>query len=267
MKLDPGDAETLLLRLITDRDHGGAGHYGYDFYLPHLVQAYLQKIEPKPRAHSEPEVAQVLDVLYPVAWRFCLRGILRPGVSTYQGQSTPDGLSNGYSLTPFGAEWLKAENKDDFLPTEPERFAKLLAPYRTKFGDAFHERAQEAMRCYGAQAYLACCVMCGASAEAILLVTADAKAGSDKAAEAYKGAAGRANVESILWGKSKLRDDAQPYLSLLGYWRTDGAHGKPSKIGENEAYTSLLLLLRFALFMTNNWGSLTRQETISVQST
>jgi hypothetical protein len=49
-------------------------------------------------------------------------------------------------------------------------------------------------------------------------------------------------------------------MQLLNYWRTDGAHGKPSKIGENEAYTSLTLLLRFVVFVTDNWDELTASQ-------
>jgi len=96
--------------------------------------------------------------LFPIfadaAWELCRRGILRPGVREHQAQAVDEG---GFSITKFGVEWLKERQEDTFVPTEPERFAELLAPYRDRFGLGFHERAQQAVRCYGAHAYLACC--------------------------------------------------------------------------------------------------------------
>ncbi len=46
-------------------------------------------------------------------------------------------------------------------------------------------------------------------------------------------------------------------MGLLKYWRDEAAHGKASNIKEEEAFTSLGLLLRFAMFMDNNWNELT----------
>jgi hypothetical protein len=45
---------------------------------------------------------------------------------------------------------------------------------------------------------------------------------------------------------------------LLNYWRDSAAHGRNSHIGENEAYTALLLLLRFAMFASDRWAELTQ---------
>jgi hypothetical protein len=43
---------------------------------------------------------------------------------------------------------------------------------------------------------------------------------------------------------------------LLKDWRDEAAHGKPSGITDNEAYTSLAMLLRFAQFVNDNWNTL-----------
>ena len=257
MKLTPADAEALLVRLVKEKNHGGYGSYGYDIFLPHLVMGYLQNENTPVRNPTDPAARELIEAFWPIAWDLCRRGILRPGVNAYGAQAVDDGQGSGYSITPFGEQWLAMASQNDFLPTEPGRFGQMLAPYRLKFGNAFHERAQEAMRCYGAQAYLACCVMCGSAAEAILLTAAEAKIGEAKTLTEYKGAAGRSRIENALFGQSKFRQEAQPYLLLLNYWRTDGAHGKPSIIKENEAYTSLTLLLRFAIFVTENWDALT----------
>jgi len=185
------------------------------------------------------------------------RGILRPGVRAFNAQATADGASgNGYSITPFGHQWLAESDRDDFVPTEPERFAQMLAPYQGRFGSSFQERGQEAIRCYGAHAYLACCTMCGAAAEAILLATAIAKSDESTVLKQYNSSGGRRRVENLILGKARqeLRDVG--YMTLLKYWGDQAAHGKLSGIKDNEAYTSLALLLRFAIFVNENWVEL-----------
>jgi hypothetical protein len=104
----------------------------------------------------EPRLREMMPACYAAAWDLCRRGILRPGIREYGAQSTDDGASgNGYTVTPFGEQWLAESNRDDFVPTEPERFAHMFAPYQPRFGVSFQERAQEAIRCYGAHASLA----------------------------------------------------------------------------------------------------------------
>jgi len=45
---------------------------------------------------------------------------------------------------------------------------------------------------------------------------------------------------------------------LIKYWRDAAAHGAPTNISDNEAYTALAALLRFALFANDNWEELTK---------
>jgi len=252
------DATTLLVRWLRQPDHGSYSSYGYGVYLPALVQTYLsrQGIQPHDQGLT---LQQMMPMLYAAAWDLCRRGILRPGVREHGAQATADGASgNGYSITPFGAQWLKEADHDDFVPTEPERFAQMLAPYRKRFGPSFQERAQEAIRCYGAHAYLACCTMCGAAAEAILLAAAIAKRGEDKTLKTYTSAAGRSRVQTDLLAHARepLRQEFNNLSVLLRYWRDQASHGKASGIKDNEAYTSLALLLRFAIFVNDNWQEL-----------
>jgi len=256
--LTQADATTILVRWLRAPDHGDYGSYGYGIYLPALVRTHLAK---QGIRHDEQDVKlhEMMPMLYAAAWDLCRRGILRPGVRAFNAQATADGASgNGYSITPFGQQWLAEADRDDFVPTEPERFAQMLAPYRERFGPSFQERAQEAIRCYGAHAYLACCTMCGAAAEAILLATAIAKADEATVLGQYNASGGRRRVENIILGKARqeLRDECVGYMTLLKYWRDQAAHGKASGIKDNEAYTSLALLLRFAIFVNDNWGEL-----------
>jgi hypothetical protein len=65
-------------------------------------------------------------------------------------------------------------------------------------------------------------------------------------------------IENILIGKAReqLQDNYRAYSTLLKYWRDEAAHGRASNIEDNEAYTSLALLLRLAMFINDNWDEL-----------
>jgi hypothetical protein len=262
-RLTQADATKLLIGWLRKPNYGAYSRYGYGVYLPSLVRTYLQS---RGVAHFDvdQELPGMMPMLYAAAWDLCRRGILRPGVESYLGQATADGASgNGYSVTPFGEVWLAEAKSDDFVPTEPERFGEMLAQYQERFGPAFQERAQEAIRCYGAHAYLACCTMCGAAAESILLATASAKKNEPEILAMYKTAGGRGRVENTIVGQARkeIREDFLGCLTLLKYWRDQAAHGKVSRITDNEAFTSLVLLLRFALFVEDNWAALTESLT------
>lgn len=237
------------------------GHYGYELYLPHVVGDFIGA------AFWDDERTKVKELspyFYSAAWELCRRGILRPGIQQFGGQATNDGnAGNGYSITPFGKKWIDEANQDTFVPTEPERFAEMLKPFKTRYGDGFYERAQEAVRCYGAHAYFACCAMCGAASESILLATTIAKVGDEsQILKTYSSSQGRSRVENMLIGKSKyfLKTKFNALNDLLKYWRDEAAHGKPSNITDNEAYTSLALLLRFAMAVNENWEELTKSD-------
>jgi len=134
-----------------------------------------------------------------------------------------------------------------------------LQPYRVRFGPGFHQRAQAAVSCYGANIYLACCAMCGAAAESILLATAIAREGEASVLRTYASSRGRSRVEQMVTSRivEPLRLDFTSHTRLINYWRDESAHGRASNISENEAFTSLALMLRFALFVDSNWGVLT----------
>lgn len=133
-----------------------------------------------------------------------------------------------------------------------------MAAFR-RFGPGFHERAQEAVRCYGAHAYLGCCILCGAAAESILLAAAIQKQGDEATVlKQYRTARGRSQVENLLFGQAAqdIKRELSRLNDLMKYWRDEAAHGMPSHISENEAFTSLALLLRVAMFLDNNWETL-----------
>lgn len=135
----------------------------------------------------------------------------------------------------------------------------MLSRYQARFGPGFQSRGQEAIRCYGAHAYLACCVMSGAAGESILLSTAIAKHGDEsEVLRRYASASGRKNIEDMIFGQSKLKAEYETFSSLLKYWRDEGGHGKASMINDPEAFSSLGLLLRLSAFFNDHWDELTR---------
>lgn len=258
MSLTPEDATNLLVRLVREVNHASYTRYGYEVYLPGLLRTHLQKQQQG--QDLEESIQLMLPPLWEAAWNLCRRGILRPGLRLAGGQATDDGASgNGYSITSFGKQWLAESEKETFVPTEPERFAQMLANYKDKYGASFQERAQEAVRCYGAHAYLACCSMCGAAAESIMLATAIAKHGESRVLQQYNRSNGRRAVENMILGQRtpSLKEEYLGYATLLKYWRDSASHGSASNITDNEAYTSLALLLRFALFTSDRWSELT----------
>lgn len=258
MKLE--DATKLLIEFLRSPVPSSFGKYGYEVYLPKILRNYCSR---GGIPDIEQKIRELSPIFYDASWELCRRGILRPGIKRFGEQATEDGCAgNGYSITPFGNTWLKETNHDDFVPTEPERIGEMLANYKDKFGVGFHERAQQAIRCYDAHAFLACCAMCGASAESIILAAAIAKEKNEnEILKKYSSANGRRTIENILFGKARKQsqDDYRAYSTLLKYWRDDAAHGKSSNIKDNEAFTSLTLLLRLAMFINDNWDDLINQ--------
>jgi hypothetical protein len=239
-------------------------HYGYDLYIPTLIRWYLRSRPPRlDQFEEQRRTEELFSVFADAAWALCRRGIIRPGVHRHGAQVTDEGSGgSGFSVTTFGRKWLEEEEKDTFVPTEPERFAELLAQFHDRFGPGFHERGQEAVRCYGAHAYLACCAMCGAAAESVLLATAITKIGDEKEVlRAYATANGRTRIENRVIGQAPdhLKSEFRGLTELLKYWRDEAAHGKASQISDNEAYTSLAMLLRYAMFIHQNWSEFTIQ--------
>jgi hypothetical protein len=148
------------------------------------------------------------------------------------------------------------------FPAEPLGLADVeaLAKAPHPWSNGFRQRGQEAVRCYGAHAYLACCAMCGAAAESVLLALDAAKEGdADRVLRHYVSANGRTKVENLVLGQQPkdIQSAMRGYCTLLKYWRDAAAHGATTGMDDNEAYTSLALLLRLARFASDRWEDLT----------
>jgi hypothetical protein len=235
--------------------------YGYDIYLPNVIVAFIQEIEgsatPEPLLRSGSRPREVSPFFYEAAWDFCRRGILRPGVSRLGGQADGGG-GDGYSLTEFGRQWI-AGGASALLIVDPGRMGQMFGKLAPQLGAGFLQRASEAAQCYKFGVYLACCGMCGAAAESILLAAAAAKSGDEAGALArYRRARGRHDtIEDIANStRSPIGAQFRSAMQLLSYWRDDAAHGTASAISEVEAHEAVVRLLRLAQLVTDHWSEL-----------
>ena len=195
---------------------------------------------------------------YDAAWELTRRGVLVPArreVSKGDYEFTGE----HFRLTPYGQAWL-AQVSDLPLPTDYGRFSTFLHKHARRFRPSYELRSREALSCYRSSVYLACCVMCGAAAESILLSLAVAKTGEEaKVLAEYRKATGRTNIRNLLAGTAshQIQRDLDTFLELLKYWRDEAAHAGDLKIDEEEAFMALLLLLRFARFADERWDEIT----------
>jgi hypothetical protein len=230
----------------------------FDLYIPQVINEVLQAMGPTPESYQYDHRSNSA-VFFDAAWTLCLRGILRPANYDLAQGSTPV-PGNAFSLTSYGKRWIAQSSQYEVTPSEYSKFGQILSQHSPRFGAGFHSRSQEALNCYQAHAYLACCAMCGAAAESILLALAIQKQGNEtEVLDMYRSSGGRSRVEKKLLGQQDLRiqQSYKNYSELLKYWRDDASHGMASSINEEEAFTSIMLLLRFAQFADNNWGVLT----------
>jgi hypothetical protein len=261
------DITKYIIQYLESKEDEGFSTYGYDLYLSNVMRKWFKEnggALGSKYQNAEQAFPEISPHFYEASWELCRIGVLRPGIRSYGEQSTNEGSAgNGYSITPFGEQWLAESDKDNFVPTEPRRFSEMLSPYSKIFGPGFHERAQQAIRCYGSHAHLACCVMCGAAAESILLHLAIVKNGNEEEIlKKYRAASGRKTLENMIIGplKGGIKNQFEICFGLLKYWRDEAAHGRKSGISENEAFTSLALLMRCAQFAKDNYELLTGKK-------
>ena len=128
------DAIKIIVSWLRDGQPGDLRHFGYDLHLDNFIRIHIRR---QPRESREEPFAEdrQLRELYPVfanaAWELCRRGILRPGVKEWGGQSTGEG--EGFSLTPFGRNWISEGGSDVFYPLSPNVLLKCWPNSRTSW--------------------------------------------------------------------------------------------------------------------------------------
>lgn len=110
--------------------------YGYDLYIPHVLNLYLGEIEQDRNQYPSlgPRGRVISTSFYEAAWQLCRLGMLRPGIRDVQGQTTADGASgNGYSVTQAGRRWL-ATGAADAAILQVGRLGALFVRLGAKLG-------------------------------------------------------------------------------------------------------------------------------------
>lgn len=237
------------------------------FYLADAIHAHLRDVTHQMQAQESGgmsmfvhDVATNAAPYHDAAWSLVGRGILRP--APLSDQANISLIGTVFMITEYGRAWL--ERTTDLLPTEIGGIGQLLAARATRLGAGYVARSQEAVTCYQAHAYLACCTMCGGAAESTTLALAIARTiarGDDEASvlATYRRNTGRTAIERLLMAgrNGHVQQTLPTFLSLLNYWRDEAAHGMRSDITEDDAHVALLLLLRYAIFADSRWEELT----------
>lgn len=221
-----------------------------------LVYSYIETHEQQNMEKQESRVWEISPLFMSAVWELCLLGVLRPGEPSL---AHVGGSTMSYSVTEAGKRWLRAGGDVAFISVNYENFSKLLEPFG-EFSPAFFERARDASLCWKAQAYFACCAMCGAAAEAVLLSIASAKLGDAEAERMYKSSNGRSRIENSVMGQARdfIRQNLQPLFRLISYWRDQSSHGAESGVGRDEALTALRSLFYYAKLAHEHWPELSK---------
>src|SRR5258706_9203486 len=213
MALD--EAIAILLDLLRN---GRAGNYGYDLYARTGAEWAARQKQPHEH-YIELPMRELSPIFFEAAWELCRRGIVRPGVRRTGEQAVEEG---GYSLTVAGRETLQNLDEAIILIAQPGSLAATFNGYRGRFGDGFHQRSMEAIRCRSAEAWLACCAMVGAAAESVLLAVAIQKDGDEEQVlRTYRSTRGRQAVLNMIVGQAiaPTRNMLTTFAGIVSLWR------------------------------------------------
>lgn len=250
------EAVAFLIARVRTRLAAGDRDYGYDLQVNNALQDYLASF---PYGASRDQVERSLyPTLAEAAWELCKRGILRPGIATLGGQGLD--IGHGYSVTIAGREWLSSGASEDFLLMQPGSLATSLRKHADLFGRGFEQRVHEALVCRDVQAWLSCCAMAGAAAEAILIALALKIVGDEKKVfSIYNSRSGRHELLKVVRRSWKEHDAQQlnTMMKIVAYWRDDAAHGGFIDVSQATAEEALRQLLHLSLWVGRDWARLT----------
>ena len=231
----------------------------FDLYLPKVVDKFFKVHWPNDGSHiPNPFKQTVYRAFFNATWQMCMRGLLRPSAAD-QPYEYHRVAGDGFSFTERGFKWF-SEGEIDSIILSTSRMDQLLGGFVGRYGDGYGERVHQAVLCHSARAFLACCAMCGAAAESILLAIAIEKEQDEASVLAkYKASSGRRAIEKIIFD-GKRDGFIAPFksgLELLKHWRDESAHGTATGYDDVEATVALNHLLRFAQHVEDKWTELT----------
>jgi hypothetical protein len=252
-KMGLDEAISILIGLLQA---GRGGSYGYDLYARRGAEEAVSRMPHRP-LEDQQMIRDLSPLFYEAAWELCRRGIVRPGIRRSGDQAVEEG---GYSLTVAGQASLGALDPTTVILAQPGSLSAALTAYRQRFGDGFYQRAQEAIRCRNAEAWLACCAMIGAAAESLLLALAIAKTRNEEhVLKTYRQSNGRQRVLNLIVGQAPAprRDTLTTFSSIISMWRDEAAHGQATPLGTANADEALRQLLHMCQWADREWGNLT----------
>jgi hypothetical protein len=259
-ELSVEDARDFVISLLKSGQGQSSLYTGYQIDVSWMLECYIQEMTDQNRQSIEQisngrnlykQCTGKLSPVFLVAtWELCLSGIFRPSrmslvENPHQLTAHADPFCcEAFTVTPYGKEWL-ARIEADYIPSTSGKFIELVKEYQARFISAYIQRAEEAFHCYKARCNLACCVMCGAASESILLAVGFARDGDEDTLKTYLGRSGRKELTDKVIGKTptykgkKFRE----FIEQLSPWRDESAHGTAIEISESEAFLSLITLL------------------------
>ena len=253
------DVDSAILITLKELKGGTAGSYGYELYPPKIASKIAFQSSGGHSLSAGPIELELDPIFFEAAWHLCRRGIVRPGPKDRNAQSVQAG---GYCLTVFGKNMLQNLTEDDVVVMQPGSLAAAMASYKGLFGEGFQQRAQEAIACRNAEAWLACCAMAGAAAESIMLAIAAKKTSDlDRVWKEYNGSGGRGKIISLIvgalpdWQKASFKS----FASIISLWRDEAAHGAPTALTTANADEALRQLLHMCQWVKKYWNELTVQ--------
>jgi hypothetical protein len=235
-----------LARIAHDQQSRRQNH-GADLYVPNVMDRYWQQHG----VSSSEQTDEHVGAFYDAVAELCRIGVLRMGYKNpaRTGVASGGDIDRKFSLTAHGIRWV--ESAGDRQVIEIGRMAELFDDF-PKFGDAFRQRAKEAVGTYRTRNYLASCAMSGAAAEAVLLAIGFAKLGEAETLKRYRRPQGRSELLKAITPDIQFSSA----LSIMSYWRDEAAHGRTSEIGEMNAWGALTQLLQLAQYGERNWSRL-----------
>ncbi|WP_374331357.1 hypothetical protein [Aestuariivirga sp.] len=258
-ELSLDEAIGFLIQRAHERLNTEAYDYGYDLQVDSALDAFLGSMQ---YGQLRDQARRVLfPIMAEAAWELCKRGVLRPGVSKWGGQGLDTG--HGYTITAAGRDWLSNGATDDYLLMQPGSLAASLREHASLFGLGYEQRVREALICRDVQAWLSCCAMAGAAAEAILISLAIQILGDEtKVFSIYNSKSGRHELQKAVRRDWKEHDATQlnTMMKIVAYWRDDAAHGRFIDVTQATAEEALRQLLHLSLWVGREWARLTRAE-------
>ncbi|WP_088344539.1 MULTISPECIES: hypothetical protein [Rhodomicrobium] len=240
----------------SSRTNPAGSHYGYDIYAPTAARQWAIA-QSQHSGHWERTAQEASGVFFEATWELCRRGVLRPGVRATSNQGVNDG--GGYCLTSHGESWLPEAEAAQFITLQPGALAAAFAGFRGRFGDAYHQRAQEALRCRSAEAWLAACAMIGAAAESLLLTLATVKTGNeDSVLRAYSARDGRRATLNLIVAQAPrhISQALASGMALIAYWRDSAGPGQAAAVSPPETEQALRELLSLSQFASDHWSEI-----------